>query len=134
KKVAVLESQIDKNQKRFAENSQYTAWISFAPEQKALAQEVQNVLANVGFKASLTALSTERAEKKKGNSLYYWASEEAKAQEILALVKPMIKDVQSVKVPESGRPTKTTSVLPGILGGVTGFYLAGSGFYLELGS
>jgi hypothetical protein len=79
KKVAVLESQIERNQKRFAENSQYTVWISFVSEKKALAQEVQNLLASVGFKAPLTELSAKGADETKGASLAYLAQDETKA-------------------------------------------------------
>jgi hypothetical protein len=137
KKVSVLESQIERNQKRFAENSQYTVLISFVPEQKAIAQEVQNVLANIGFKASTTESSTER----KSNYLLYLARDETKAQEILELIKPILKDVRSAKIPttklESEVQTKTGQFkLPDVLFGPRGGWVSAisPSFFLQLGS
>src|SRR5262249_49238779 len=135
KKVSTLESQIERNQKRFAENSQYTVWIRFEPEQKTLAQEAQNVLANVGFKATLTELKTETAEasagdRAKDNSLGYFAQDETKAQEILALIKPIIKDVRSVKLSSSPTTFPFKSKIPlEILG-----WGHGNSFFLNLRS
>jgi hypothetical protein len=142
KKVALLEGQIEKNQKRFAENSKYTVWISFVPEQKALAQQVQNVLANVGFKASVRESSTVG----KGNSLVYWSQEETKARDILDLVKPIIKDVQPTRLADMETKTdiwkwrppdkQTKTGLPGYFSFLDDVVGGGyrSAFLLQLGS
>jgi hypothetical protein len=110
KAYADYKEQIDKitaetarQQKRFAENSRYTVVISSSPEQRPLAEKVQNELAIVGFKASLIPVpppgvpaSTDPAtgEPWKGNHLTYSPESEMKAQEILALIKPIVKDVR----------------------------------------
>jgi hypothetical protein len=104
KEIDRITAETDRNQKRFAENSQYSVLINYySSEQRPLAQQVQNVLANVGFKAALLPLfssavpgATDPAtgEPWKGNSLTYSPESEMKAQEILPLIKPIIKDVR----------------------------------------
>lgn len=108
KKVAALESKIEKEQKRFAENSAYTVWIQFIPDKKSLAQEVQSRLASAGFKAPLSEILKLVIEffpgASKGTSLAYLPQSESKAQEVLALIRPILKDVQTRKLAE--RPEK----------------------------
>jgi hypothetical protein len=108
KQIDEITAETARNQKRFAENSQYTVAIFFFPDQRPLAQKVQNVLANVGFKATLAAGpppgvlgSTDPAtgEQSKGNTLRYSPDNEMKAQEISALIKPIIKDVRLLAEP-----------------------------------
>ncbi len=51
KQVAALEVKVEKEQKRFAENSEYTVSIFFDASKKALATEIQSRLAALGFRA-----------------------------------------------------------------------------------
>jgi chromosome segregation ATPase len=105
KQIAALESKVERDQKRFAENSAYTVSILFDPSKKGLATEVQARLAALGFRAPLHELPSNAA---KGNSLSYQASTgDAKAQEVLALLKPLVRDLQEKKlaVPEKSEPS-----------------------------
>jgi hypothetical protein len=97
RKIAELESKIEKEQKRFAENSTYTIWISFIPDKKALALELQSRLASVGFKALFTP-SLGMAIPPKGSSLNFVPQSEPKVQEVLALIRPVVKDIEARKL------------------------------------
>jgi hypothetical protein len=141
KAYAHYKKQIDKitaetasNQKRFAENSRYTVLIVSSPEQRPLAEKVQNELADVGFKASLLGLPPVAApagappgwvppwppwgpSTDPGNTLTYTPDNEMKAQEILARIKPILKDVrleskEPPKIPPPPGQTATVSPPP----------------------
>jgi methyl-accepting chemotaxis protein len=99
KQVAALETKIEREQKRFAENSEYTVSISHEPSKKALAAEVQSRLASTGFRATVRELMPNII---KGNSLTFQGPNEAKAQEVLALLKPVVRDLQAKKPLEYG--------------------------------
>lgn len=97
KQVAALETKIEKEQKRFAENSEFTLSIAYDPSKKALATEAQNRLTIAGFRVTVRESKTLAGIK--GNSLLYQTQSEAKAQDVVALMKPLIKDLQVRKVP-----------------------------------
>jgi hypothetical protein len=97
RQVATLEVKVEKEQKRFAENSEYTVSIFFDPSRKAQAAELQSRLAALGFRAPIRELPANAA---KGNTLTYQSPSDAKAQEVMALVKPVVRDIQAKKFPE----------------------------------
>jgi hypothetical protein len=102
-KIVALESQIENEPKRFAEHSSYTVWISFFPDRKSLAQQVQSRLAGAGFKAPISEIPTSIKlfpDVGKGISLSYVPQTEGKAQEVAALISPIVKDIKIRKIPE----------------------------------
>lgn len=134
KKVATLENRIEREQKRFAENSAYTVWISFIPDKKSLALDIQSRLASAGFKAPLTEITSKILEASKGTTLTYLAAGESKAQEVLAVVKSILKDVQTKKLPDAD-PTKLRfSKEHSLLFGFWGLYAEPTTIYLTLGT
>src|SRR5262249_15783078 len=109
KKVGSVEAQIEQEQKRFAENSQYTVRIQFAPAQKGLAQQLQARLSGAGFKVPIIDMPVSKLPSiklpsdpsiKSENVLLYTPQSENKAQEVLALLKPFITGIQARKAPE----------------------------------
>lgn len=109
RQIAALESKVEREQKRFAENSEYTVLIFFDPSRKALATELQSRLAALGFRAPVHELP---AKAFKGNALTYHEQSDAKAQEVLALLKPVVKDVQGKKAKPPEIFSKLTEVVP----------------------
>ena len=104
KQMAALEGKVDREQKRFAENSAFTVSILFDPSKKVLAGEVQSRLSALGFRAPLHELP---AKTTKGNELTYHGESDAKAQEVLGILKPVVKNVQGKKAPEVSSSKKT---------------------------
>jgi hypothetical protein len=98
KKIASLEAQIEQEQKRFAENSLYTISIRFAPEKRSIAQQIQARLAALGFKAVVTDVSLKFPPESKGNVLRYPPGSEKKAQEVLAIIRPVVNEVETAKL------------------------------------
>lgn len=94
KQIATLESKVEQEQKRFSENSAYTVSISFN-QKKAIATGLQGRLTALGFRA----FAQELPLLGRGNVLTYTEEGEAKAQEVLTLIKPIVKDVQAKKTP-----------------------------------
>lgn len=135
KKVATLENRIEREQKRFAENSAYTVWISFIPDKKSLALDIQGRLASAGFKAPLTEISfkTVFLEASKGTTLTYLAASEAKAQEVLAVVRSILKDVQTKKLPDADPQQLRFSKDLSLLFGFGGLYADPTTIHLSLG-
>lgn len=109
KQVAALETRVEREQKRFAENSGYTVSIFFDPSKKALATELQSRLAALGFRAPV-----HEVRALKGNSLTYQSQSDVKAQEVLALLKPVVKDVQVKKFSELGLTKELAEIFPGV--------------------
>jgi hypothetical protein len=97
KKIAALEAQIEQEQKRFAENSLYSITIRFGPEKRGLAQQVQSRLSALGFKAPISELPERMPVERKGNVLQYSSQSEKKVQEVVALIRPLVKDVEVIK-------------------------------------
>jgi hypothetical protein len=97
RKITELEQKVEGEKKRFADNSGYTVSIVFDPSRKNLATEVQARLAVLGFRAPL---HEQPANAVKGNTLTYQPSSEAKAQEVISALKPLVKDIQEKKMAE----------------------------------
>jgi predicted phage tail protein len=128
KEIDKVTAETARQQKRFAENSQYAVIIASSPEQRPLAEKVQNELAVMGFKASLMGLPTTAPpaglpgpswgpSTDPGNTLTYPPDSEMKAQEILAVIKHIIKDVrlrsaEPPKIPPPPGQTATASPPP----------------------
>jgi hypothetical protein len=96
--VATLGAKVEREQKRFAENSAYTVSVFFDPSRRAIATELQGRLTALGFRAPI--LEVPGIAVKGKNLLTYHGESEAKAQEVLGLVKPLVKDLQLTKAPE----------------------------------
>lgn len=130
KQVATLEAKIEREQKRFAENSAYTISIFFDPSRRALANELQGRLTAVGFRAPTHETPGQTGK----NLLTYHGESEAKAQEVLGLVQPIVRDLQATKAP----PVKPVPALKGdkkfdfLAGGevISGFF-SGTKWHLD---
>ena len=110
RQVAALKADVEKEQKRFAENSAYTVLIHASPDKRNLATEIQTRLASAGFRAALT----ETTGKLERNSLVYSEKSEAKAKEVLSLLKPVLRTLEITKIPDlAGRFPTTVKDLKG---------------------
>lgn len=120
KQVAALENKVEKEQKRFAENSAYSVSIFSSSNKRSLALDVQRLLAGAGFRAALVDFPVKSDK----NTLTYDGKSDSKAKELLALIAPIVKDVElkTFKDVLSAVPYKGLAIDPKIealIGGIT---------------
>lgn len=110
KRLAGIQAQMEKEQRRFVENSGYSVTISFPPQKRDLAGQIQARLAASGFRASLSPIDERHITARiaaSQNTMWFSEEIEGKAPEVLALlIRPLLKEITTVKF--TRQQTQTT--------------------------
>jgi hypothetical protein len=103
KKLAALQSQIENEQRRFAENSKYVVTVSYVKPKRDIASQVQARLSALGFRVSVVSddfypfSGFSKTTKPSQTTLTYPPDTESKAQEITEAIKPLVGEIRQVK-------------------------------------